>query len=134
MIDCRGYVFNLTLVVSALYSIYYTLLEPFAGLSWSIILGLPLMWSSNILQQHVQYAWAIALVVHILGWFMQVPIHPTFGRLASLIAVAHASNVFQDEFLKECQRNYVSQFLEASSVLKISKYSICLMRINTCFE
>ena len=70
---CRGYVVNLAFVGFCFYAVYYTLLEPFAGLTWTFISGVPAMWTYNMLQQHAySYAWAIGLGAHVLGWFMQV--------------------------------------------------------------
>lgn len=58
--------------MSALYGLYYTILEPFAGLSWCAILGLPLLWSCHAFQEYIPYAWAYAIAAHFIGWFMQV--------------------------------------------------------------
>lgn len=70
---CRGYVFNLAFIGFCLYAIYYTILEPFAGLTWTLLSGVPAMWTYNMLQQHAySYAWAIGLAAHFIGWFMQV--------------------------------------------------------------
>ena len=59
-------------VLLALYCAYYSALEPFAGASWGAVLGVPMWLTATAFCQHVPYAWAWALGVHILSWFMQV--------------------------------------------------------------
>ena len=62
---------NAALVVLALYALYYTALEPFAGLSWGVLLALPMWLSATAFAQRVPYAWALAIGVHVLSWFAQ---------------------------------------------------------------
>ena len=54
------------------YSLYYIVLEWFAGLTWTIFMGVPLWISSVAFQQLVPHAWAWAIGLHIFAWFMQV--------------------------------------------------------------
>ena len=54
------------------YSLYYLLLEPVAGLSWATLVALPLWAGANFFRAAVPQAWAWAVGVHVLGWFMQV--------------------------------------------------------------
>ncbi|KAK9807327.1 hypothetical protein WJX73_002373 [Symbiochloris irregularis] len=66
-------VFNWTLVNNFIVlGLYFTTLEPFAGLSWTACIGLPLWLSATLFWQHVAHAWAWAIPVHIAGWLMQV--------------------------------------------------------------
>ena len=62
---------NAALVLLALYALYYTALEPFAGLSWGVLLALPMWLSATAFAQRVPYAWAWAIGVHALSWFAQ---------------------------------------------------------------
>jgi len=67
-------VFNGAAVVYAAYSLYYLKLEPFAGLTWSLFVGLPIWLTSTAFQQQVPDAWTWALGIHIFSWYMQI--HP----------------------------------------------------------
>ena len=62
---------NAAMVVLALYVLYYTALEPFAGLSWGVLLALPMWLSATAFAQRVPYAWAWAIGVHVVSWFVQ---------------------------------------------------------------
>lgn len=64
--------FNGAFFLVAAYGCYYILLERFAGLSWSLCIGLPIWISSEAFQQEVPNAWAWALGIHVLSWFMQI--------------------------------------------------------------
>ena len=55
-----------------LYALYYTALEQIAGLSWGVLLGVPMWLTATAFYQHVPHAWAWALGLHILSWFLQV--------------------------------------------------------------
>ena len=68
---CSAAVPNAALVVLALYALYYTALEQFAGLSWGVLLALPMWLSATAFAQRVPYAWAWAIGVHALSWFVQ---------------------------------------------------------------
>ena len=63
---------NWGLLVLILYALYYTALEPVAGLSWGVLLGVPMWLTANAFYKHVPHAWAWALGLHILSWFLQV--------------------------------------------------------------
>jgi len=67
-------VINWGLLVLVLYALYYTALEPAAGLSWGVLLGAPMWLTATAFQQHVPHAWAWALGLHILSWFLQVEV------------------------------------------------------------
>lgn len=54
------------------YALYYTLLEPVAGASWGLAVGVPLWAAANAFKASVPGAWAWTLGVHILSWFMQI--------------------------------------------------------------
>ena len=75
MYVCSAAVINWGLLVLVLYALYYTALEPAAGLSWGVLLGAPMWLTATAFQQHVPHAWAWALGLHILSWFLQVQRH-----------------------------------------------------------
>ena len=54
------------------FTAYFSILEPFAGLTWGGAVGLPVWLTATWCLQHVAHAWAWALGVHILSWFLQV--------------------------------------------------------------
>lgn len=51
---------------------YYTILEPFAGLSWTVGIAFPLWATSEAFVANVPLAWAYGLGLHVFSWFMQV--------------------------------------------------------------
>ena len=65
-------VLNWGALVLAAYAAYYMALEPLAGGSWGLLLGMPMWLSATAFEQHVPHAWAWALGLHILSWFLQV--------------------------------------------------------------
>lgn len=74
---------NAAFLVFAIYSVFYLLLEPFAGLTWSLFVGLPIAWSATVFAGSPLPAalsaaglapWSAALAVHVLGWYLQI--HP----------------------------------------------------------
>ncbi len=67
---------NWGLLVLILYALYYAALEPVAGLSWGVLLGVPMWLTATAFYQHVPHAWAWALGLHILSWFLQVHLSP----------------------------------------------------------
>ena len=69
---CRAALLNYAAVMMLAYALYYMTLEPFAGLTWALVLGAPMWVSATYFFQHVSRAWAWALGAHLLGWFMQV--------------------------------------------------------------
>ena len=71
MLQDRAAVLNGAALFIALYALYYTVLEPFAGTSWLVVVGLPMWISATYTYQHVPYGWAWSLGANILGWFMQ---------------------------------------------------------------
>lgn len=65
---------NLAAVLVLGYSAYYIVLEWFAGLTWALFVALPLYLTANIFHQHMAHAWAWALGMFVLSWYMQI--HP----------------------------------------------------------
>lgn len=64
--------FNVAFFVVAAYCLYYLTLEPVAGLSWSVLVGLPLWLTATAFQQQVHKAGLWALGIHVFSWYMQV--------------------------------------------------------------
>lgn len=64
------------------YSLFYTLLDPFAGISWSLCVGFPVwLGAEHLRQTYPSEAWLWAVYAHVLGWFMQiVPGHGYFEK------------------------------------------------------
>ena len=64
------------------YSLFYVLLDPLAGASWSVCVGLPVWLGANALcQAHPSNAWLWAVYAHVFSWFVQiVPGHGYFER------------------------------------------------------
>lgn len=56
------------------YWLYYVTLEAFAGLSWGVCVAVPIWISATLFRTHVVHAWAWALGIHVLSWYMQI--HP----------------------------------------------------------
>eukprot|EP01025_Chloroclados_australasicus_P052103 TRINITY_DN6063_c1_g1_i1.p1 TRINITY_DN6063_c1_g1~~TRINITY_DN6063_c1_g1_i1.p1 ORF type:complete len:200 (-),score=4.20 TRINITY_DN6063_c1_g1_i1:507-1073(-) len=69
-----GIELNLSLIFCVIYFGYYLTLDFFAGLSWSICIGLPLQITATSFCQQVEGAWMWALCAHVLGWYAQI--HP----------------------------------------------------------
>ena len=65
-------IFDGAFILLSLYSLYYLLLEPFAGATWALGMALPLWITAEAFQQAVPHAWAWALGLHALSWFVQV--------------------------------------------------------------
>ena len=89
---------NWSVVLVVLYGIYYTILEPFAGSTWFIILGIPKIALARLFFLQVPYAWAAAIGLHILGWVMQV--REAFTACAirsSVLAPPFPFNTFSDD-------------------------------------
>lgn len=64
--------FNGSFFLAAVYSAYYLLLEPLAGLSWAGLVALPLWGLANWFRAAVPAAWAWALGLHLFSWFAQI--------------------------------------------------------------
>ena len=77
---CSAAVINWGLLVLILYALYYVALEPGAGLSWGLLLAVPMWLTATAFYQHVPHAWAWALGLHILSWFLQVQ-YPTNAKI-----------------------------------------------------
>ena len=65
---------NLGTVVACLYAAYYCALGPLAGSMWVIFWGVPMVATATVFQGNVESAWAWALGLHVLSWYMQI--HP----------------------------------------------------------
>lgn len=64
--------FNSSFFLAAGYSLYYLLLEPFAGITWAGMVALPLWGLANWFRLSVPTAWAWALGLHLFSWFAQI--------------------------------------------------------------
>ncbi|EFN56276.1 hypothetical protein CHLNCDRAFT_145142 [Chlorella variabilis] len=64
--------FNGSFFLTAVYSLYYLMLEPFAGLTWTGLVALPLWALANWFRGAVPSAWAWALGLHAFSWFAQI--------------------------------------------------------------
>ncbi|KDD72345.1 hypothetical protein H632_c3484p0, partial [Helicosporidium sp. ATCC 50920] len=64
--------FNASFFATAVYALYYVSLEWFAGLSWTLLAGLPMWVSANAFASNVPDAWLWAVGVHIFSWVIQV--------------------------------------------------------------
>ncbi|GAX73463.1 hypothetical protein CEUSTIGMA_g915.t1 [Chlamydomonas eustigma] len=70
---------NASCLLVVMYSLYYLSLEPVAGLTWMLIVGLPLWLTSTAFYDQVANAMYWALLVHVLSWYMQI--HPGHALL-----------------------------------------------------
>ncbi|BDA43170.1 Uncharacterized endoplasmic reticulum membrane protein YGL [Coccomyxa sp. Obi] len=85
-------VLNWGLLVLILYSLYYMALEPFAGATWGLLLGIPMWLTATAFAQYVPYAWAWAIGLHILSWYLQVEV----GH----ILIEHRKPALLDSFMQ----------------------------------
>ena len=69
---CRCAVLNGAFLGVAVYTLFYVGLEPFAGFTWCLSTGIPCWLTATAFSQHVQYAWAYAIGLHILSWWAQI--------------------------------------------------------------
>lgn len=69
---CRCIVFNGSFVLLAFYALYYVVLEPVAGVTWTFAIALPLWATSEAFVGSAPFAWAYSLALHVFSWFMQV--------------------------------------------------------------
>lgn len=65
-------VLNGAFLQGVVYSLFYLGLEPFAGLTWTLSTGIPTWLTATAFSQHVPYAWAYAIGVHLLSWYAQI--------------------------------------------------------------
>lgn len=70
----RGVVVNGAALQCLAYWLYYITLETFVGFTWGVCVATPLWISATLFRTHVANAWAWALGVHVLSWYMQI--HP----------------------------------------------------------
>lgn len=69
---CRCGVLNGAFLGVVVYSLFYTGLEQFAGITWCLSTGIPCWLTATAFSQHVPHAWAYAIGVHILSWWAQI--------------------------------------------------------------
>jgi uncharacterized membrane protein YGL010W len=65
-------IFDGAFVLLALYSLYYLILEQFAGATWALAVAVPLWATAEAFKHTVPNAWQWALGLHILSWAVQV--------------------------------------------------------------
>ena len=70
------------MVLMALYALYYMLrLDAFAGLTWAVCVGYPLVAAAAAWRNASASAWKPAVALHVLGWYMQIhPGHAIFEK------------------------------------------------------
>ena len=73
---------NLAFFATLAYASYYVLLEPFAGVAWTLLVGVPSFLTATWYRAaRGDAACANALVVHLLSWYMQIhPGHAVFEK------------------------------------------------------
>lgn len=71
-VRCRCAVLNGAFLGTLVYSLFYIGLEPFAGVTWSLSTGIPCWLTATAFMQHVPHAWAYAIAVHALSWYVQI--------------------------------------------------------------
>lgn len=88
--------FNGAFILYAIYSLYYTLLDPIAGLSWTLTNAIPGWIAANFVRTTVAAAWQWAIGLHLFSWFVQIH----FGHtLAEKRKPALMDSLFQSLFL-----------------------------------
>mmetsp|Transcript_33440 Transcript_33440/g.59831 ORF Transcript_33440/g.59831 Transcript_33440/m.59831 type:complete len:201 (-) Transcript_33440:285-887(-) len=61
-------------------SLFYICIEPFAGLTWTAALGLPLLYAARTFR-NVENSGMLSLAVHVFSWYMQIhPGHAVFEK------------------------------------------------------
>lgn len=60
------------LLATAAYCLFYTALDPFAGITWSLFVGAPLWLGAQALNASLPAAWAVTVPLHLISWFMQI--------------------------------------------------------------
>lgn len=63
---------NMSLIGLLCYTGYYIQLDPFAGVSWGIFIGLPVWILANATWAFVDLGWLWAVGAHIFSWYMQI--------------------------------------------------------------
>merc|ERR1712196_162155 len=95
-------IFNGAFVYWAVHALYYILLEPFAGLTFSgFEFGLFLLANSFKDFMGDRTAWWVAMILHVLAWYMQLhPGHMVFeGRKPALLTSLFQSFVLAPFFV-----------------------------------
>lgn len=69
---CRCAILNGTFLGTLVYTLFYIGLEPFAGVTWALSTGIPCWLTATAFMQHVPHAWAYAVAVHALSWYVQI--------------------------------------------------------------
>ncbi|KAL3150730.1 hypothetical protein ABBQ32_000514 [Trebouxia sp. C0010 RCD-2024] len=65
-------VLNGAFLGTLVYSLFYIGLEPFAGATWALSTGIPCWLTATAFMQHVPNAWAYAVALHALSWYVQI--------------------------------------------------------------
>lgn len=70
------------MALTALYAAYYVALEPIAGTTWTLCVGVPLCLTATAFQAALApNAWSWALAVHVFSWYAQIhPGHVVFEK------------------------------------------------------
>lgn len=69
----RGALINVPLIVYIIYALFYTVLDPVAGSTWAVFIGLPIWLTSTLFATAFAENGAyIALGVQVISWYMQV--------------------------------------------------------------
>lgn len=79
-LDVSGFQINAPLLLAASYSLFYTILDPLAGLSWAALVAYPL-YTTALAFATVPNALAWAAGLHVFSWYMQIhPGHAIFEK------------------------------------------------------
>lgn len=99
---CSSCVANGALILASVYGAYYILLEPFAGITWTLFQGWPMWLTATAFRQAVPHAWAWALGVHLFSWYMQIHIGHIIieGRKPALTDSLFQVKPFEPAFCK----------------------------------
>lgn len=72
---------NLAFFTMLAYVAYYISMDLFAGATWAVCLGFPLLWGACAFQAWVPMAWAWAFLAQFIGWYAQIhPGHMVFEK------------------------------------------------------
>ncbi|KAF5827593.1 hypothetical protein DUNSADRAFT_400 [Dunaliella salina] len=78
--DVFGFQINAPILLAASYSLFYTTLDPLAGLSWAALVAYPLC-KAALAFASVPNALAWAAGLHVFSWYMQIhPGHAIFEK------------------------------------------------------
>lgn len=89
-LHCRFVVINAPAIVAALYTLFYLCLEPFAGLTWSLFVGVPMWIAATAFQQLVSNSGSSGVLARSLAYSRPTLSYATCVLAAS--SVHHASS------------------------------------------